>query len=54
MCRELGPVLCCLLLAGRVGAAMAAELSSMKITEQPVCDLPLRRLVKEHARRRNL
>jgi phospholipid/cholesterol/gamma-HCH transport system permease protein len=34
MCRELGPVLCCLLLAGRVGAAMAAELSSMKITEQ--------------------
>ncbi|MDD5262469.1 MAG: ABC transporter permease [Methylacidiphilales bacterium] len=34
MCRELGPVLCCLLLAGRVGAAMAAEISSMKITEQ--------------------
>jgi phospholipid/cholesterol/gamma-HCH transport system permease protein len=34
MCRELGPVLACLLLAGRVGAAMAAELSSMKITEQ--------------------
>jgi phospholipid/cholesterol/gamma-HCH transport system permease protein len=34
MCRELGPVLCALLLAGRVGAAMAAELSSMKITEQ--------------------
>ena len=34
MCRELGPVLCCLLLAGRVGAAMAAELSSMKNTEQ--------------------
>ncbi|MDR1191510.1 MAG: ABC transporter permease [Verrucomicrobiales bacterium] len=34
MCRELGPVFCCLLLAGRVGAAMAAELSSMKNTEQ--------------------
>lgn len=34
MCRELGPVLCCLLLAGRVGASMAAELSSMKNTEQ--------------------
>lgn len=34
MCRELGAVLCCLLLAGRVGAAMAAEISSMKITEQ--------------------
>lgn len=34
MCRELGPVLCCLLLAGRVGAAIAAEISSMKNTEQ--------------------
>lgn len=34
MCRELAPILCCLLLAGRVGAAMAAEVSSMKITEQ--------------------
>lgn len=34
MCRELGAVLSCLLLAGRVGAAMAAEISSMKITEQ--------------------
>lgn len=34
MCRELGPVVSCLLLAGRVGAAMAAEISSMKITEQ--------------------
>lgn len=34
MCRELAPVLCCLLLSGRVGAAMAAEISSMKITEQ--------------------
>jgi phospholipid/cholesterol/gamma-HCH transport system permease protein len=34
MCRELGAVLCCLLLAGRVGASMAAEISSMKNTEQ--------------------
>ena len=34
MCRELGAVLSCLLIAGRVGAAMAAEISSMKITEQ--------------------
>jgi phospholipid/cholesterol/gamma-HCH transport system permease protein len=34
MCRELGPVVCALMLAGRVGAAMAAELSTMKITEQ--------------------
>jgi phospholipid/cholesterol/gamma-HCH transport system permease protein len=34
MCRELGPVFCCLLLAGRVGAAMAAEISSMQNTEQ--------------------
>jgi phospholipid/cholesterol/gamma-HCH transport system permease protein len=34
MCRELGPVLCCLMLAGRVGAAMAAEIASMKNTEQ--------------------
>jgi phospholipid/cholesterol/gamma-HCH transport system permease protein len=34
MCRELGPVLCALMVAGRVGSAMAAELSTMKITEQ--------------------
>jgi phospholipid/cholesterol/gamma-HCH transport system permease protein len=34
MCRELGPVFCCILLAGRVGASMAAEISSMKNTEQ--------------------
>jgi phospholipid/cholesterol/gamma-HCH transport system permease protein len=34
MCRELGPVLCALMVAGRVGAAMAAELGTMKITEQ--------------------
>jgi phospholipid/cholesterol/gamma-HCH transport system permease protein len=34
MCRELAPIICALLLSGRVGAAMAAEISSMKITEQ--------------------
>src|SRR6201996_8103020 len=32
MCRELGPVLCALMIAGRVGSAMAAELATMKIT----------------------
>lgn len=32
--RELGPVLCALFLSGRVGAAMAAEIASMKVTEQ--------------------
>src|SRR6202522_864303 len=34
MCRELGPVLCALMIAGRVGSAMAAGLATMKITEQ--------------------
>ncbi|MDE1171295.1 MAG: ABC transporter permease [Verrucomicrobium sp.] len=34
MCRELGPVLCALMVAGRVGSAIAAELSTMKLTEQ--------------------
>lgn len=34
MTRELGPVLTGLMLAGRVGAAMAAELGTMKVTEQ--------------------
>jgi phospholipid/cholesterol/gamma-HCH transport system permease protein len=32
--RELGPVLAATMLAGRVGSAMAAELGTMKITEQ--------------------
>ncbi|HDK36293.1 MAG TPA: ABC transporter permease, partial [Bacteroidetes bacterium] len=31
---ELGPVLTALVLAGRVGASIAAELGSMKVTEQ--------------------
>ena len=32
--RELGPVLAALLVAGRVGAAMAAELGTMRVTDQ--------------------
>ena len=32
--RELGPVLCGLMVAGRVSAAIAAELATMKVTEQ--------------------
>jgi phospholipid/cholesterol/gamma-HCH transport system permease protein len=32
--RELGPVLAATMLAGRVGSAMAAELGTMKVTEQ--------------------
>jgi len=34
MCSELGPVLTALMVAGRVGAAIAAELGSMRVTEQ--------------------
>ncbi len=34
MCSELGPVLAALMVSGRVGAAMAAELGTMKVTEQ--------------------
>jgi phospholipid/cholesterol/gamma-HCH transport system permease protein len=34
MMLELGPVICGLALAGRVGASMAAELGTMKVTEQ--------------------
>ncbi len=34
MCRELGPVLAGLMVTGRVGAAMAAEIGTMKVTEQ--------------------
>lgn len=32
--RELGPVLAAVMLAGRIGGAMAAELATMRITEQ--------------------
>src|SRR5213595_4198265 len=34
MCSELGPVLTALMVAGRVGAAFAAEIGTMKVTEQ--------------------
>jgi len=34
MCTELGPVLTGLMVAGRVGAALAAELGTMRVTEQ--------------------
>jgi phospholipid/cholesterol/gamma-HCH transport system permease protein len=34
MCSELGPVLTALMVAGRAGAAMAAEIGTMKVTEQ--------------------
>ncbi|MCL5097660.1 MAG: ABC transporter permease, partial [Candidatus Omnitrophica bacterium] len=34
MCSELGPVLTALMVAGRVGAAMTAELGTMRVTEQ--------------------
>jgi phospholipid/cholesterol/gamma-HCH transport system permease protein len=33
-CRELAPVLTALMVAGRVGAAMSAEIGTMKVTEQ--------------------
>lgn len=34
LCRELSPILVGLIVAGRVGSAMAAELGSMRVTEQ--------------------
>lgn len=34
MLRELGPVMTCLLLTSRVGAGIAAEIGTMKVTEQ--------------------
>ena len=34
MCSELGPVLTALMVSGRVGASLAAELGTMKVTEQ--------------------
>jgi len=58
MCSELGPVLTALMVAGRVGAAMAAELGTMRVTEQidalrtlathPVDYLVLPRLLAAH------
>src|SRR5919206_2479467 len=34
MARELGPVLAGLMVAGRIGAAIAAEIGTMRVTEQ--------------------
>src|SRR5260221_5086241 len=34
MCSQLGPVLTGLMVAGRIGAAIAAELRTMRVTEQ--------------------
>ncbi len=34
LCRELAPVLTALMISGRVGAAMSAEIGTMKVTEQ--------------------
>src|SRR5205814_8167236 len=34
LCRELAPVLTALMVAGRVGEAMSAEIGTMKVTEQ--------------------
>ena len=34
LCSELGPVLTALMVSGRVGAAMAAEIGTMRVTEQ--------------------
>src|ERR1039457_2498625 len=58
MCSELGPVLTALMVAGRVGAAMAAEIGTMRVTEQidalrtlathPVDYLVLPRLIAAH------
>ena len=59
MCSELGPVLTGLMVAGRVGAAIAAELGTMRVTEQidalrtlathPVAYLVVPRLLALHA-----
>ena len=34
ICRELGPVLCGLIMAGRVASSISAEIGTMKVTEQ--------------------
>jgi phospholipid/cholesterol/gamma-HCH transport system permease protein len=58
MCSELGPVLTALMVAGRVGASIAAEIGTMRVTEQidalralathPVDYLVLPRLIAAH------
>jgi phospholipid/cholesterol/gamma-HCH transport system permease protein len=34
MCREMGPIMAALILAGRVGSALAAEIGSMRVAEE--------------------
>ncbi|MBI2194284.1 MAG: ABC transporter permease [Planctomycetes bacterium] len=34
MCREMGPIMTAIIIAGRVGSAMAAELGTMKVSEE--------------------
>lgn len=34
MCREMGPIMTSLILAGRVGSAMAAEIGTMRVSEE--------------------
>ncbi len=34
MTREMGPIMCALILAGRVGSAMAAEIGTMRVSEE--------------------
>src|SRR5688500_2853689 len=41
ICRELGPVRAGLMVAGRIGAAMAAELGTLRVTEQIAAPVPL-------------
>jgi phospholipid/cholesterol/gamma-HCH transport system permease protein len=58
LCSELGPVLTALMVAGRVGAAIAAELGTMRVTEQidalrtlathPIDYLVVPRLIASH------
>jgi phospholipid/cholesterol/gamma-HCH transport system permease protein len=58
LCDELGPVLTALMVAGRVGAAIAAEIGTMRVTEQidalrtlathPVDYLVVPRLIAAH------
>jgi len=59
LCSELGPVLTALMVAGRVGAAIAAELGTMRVTEQidalrtlathPIDYLVVPRLIASHS-----
>lgn len=34
MCREMGPIMTAIIIAGRIGSAMAAELGTMKVSEE--------------------